>query len=140
MPCIYFTYLFGGANGSGTAAQPAAPQATAAAAPSPKPSHGATIEAHDWLTTLNPQAYLVQIMATPKRPLLDNFLAKHPVNLEQRTSIVRTQSRGSDWYVLLVGPYQDRSAANAAVEQLPAVFKKNEPWVRKVSAVQQKAR
>lgn len=126
-----------------------APEPTTAAAPAPAPEPTPppaaaepvteTGSGQDWLSQLDPQAYLVQLLATPNKDSLDQFLAGSS-SLPAGTQVVRTQSKGKDWYVLLLGPFADRAAAGDAVAQLPEVIQRNQPWIRSVNSVQATAR
>ena len=135
-----------------TAASPGLDQETVTASTAAPSSQGKTPNtkknapktSQQWLNQLNPQDYVVQLLATPQKDAVTTFLANNRANLEtsptRTTSIVRTNSKGQDWYVLLLGPFTNEQGARAAVAELPPALRDNDPWVRQVSAVRAIAR
>jgi septal ring-binding cell division protein DamX len=89
----------------------------------------------DWLQRLNPSDYLVQLIASPNQTGVDKFLAANGGSLPAQFNTARTWSKGRQWHVVLMGPFANRNQARAAISQLPAGLRRNNPWIRQVSTV-----
>ncbi|MFO1351798.1 MAG: SPOR domain-containing protein [Gammaproteobacteria bacterium] len=116
------------------AAEPASAQTPAPAKPVVRPSQD------DWLSSLDPREYVVQLLASADKSALDEVITAYGQHLPMPPQIARTLSKGQAWYVLLLGPYTDAGAANTALKTLPADLRKRNPWVRKIATVQAAAR
>lgn len=79
--------------------------------------------------------YVLQWLAANERAPLEELKRRYPV-LQQAT-IAQYKRAGRDWYVLLDGPYDNRSAAMAALESPPRVQMAKElyPWTRSVASI-----
>lgn len=85
------------------------------------------------ITTTAPQlhkgnAYSIQLAARQNKADLTQFMQQH--NLSGQTRIYQTQVNGQRWYVLLYGNFPSRTAAYAAVKQLPTNLQQPGFWVR----------
>jgi septal ring-binding cell division protein DamX len=83
---------------------------------------------------------VVQLVASADQRGLDRFLAANQNSISSPFSTARTLSKGREWHVVLMGPFSNRSQANAAINQLPSRLRQNNPWVRQVSSVLSAAR
>jgi len=110
----------------------AKPPAPPAAAPS-KPAQTASREA-EWLRQRQPDEYVVQLVAASRQQALQDFIARH--RFPGTPLSFRTYSKGKTWYVLVLGPYQNRRQARAALAKLPAELQRYEPWARSVESLQ----
>lgn len=120
---------------------PPAPVQTAMVEKQPAaPVTSGNIGSDGWLQQLNPQDYLVQLIASANRRDLDRFLSANQGAIGSQINIARTLSKGREWHVVLMGPFANRSQANAAINQLPSRIRQNEPWIRQVSSVAAAAR
>ena len=89
------------------------------------------------LARLQPEDYLLQIIATPNRAALDKYIKTHKAALPlQRLQVVIMRRQDKDWHVLFLGPFGDKHSAKEALQALPEVVKKDGPWVRTVESVQ----
>lgn len=91
----------------------------------------------NWLQGLDPQAYVVQLIALSQAQAVDDLLARFQAELPA-AGTTRINSKGQQWHVLLLGPYADKAQAERAYAALPTELKqgKPEPWIRRVEAVQ----
>lgn len=96
----------------------------------------APITSTDWLQGLNPQAYVVQLMALLQAQAVEDLLARFQTKLPA-IGAAQISSKGQQWHVLLLGPYADKAHAERAYAALPEELKRsNKPWIRRVEAVQ----
>ena len=82
-------------------------------------------------------AWAVQLIALQTMAEVDAFAAAHDL---EAPNAVRIRSQGVDWYVMILGVFDDRSAADAAAEawtdsQQPY----SKPWVRPLGPLKQAA-
>ena len=111
--------------------QEATEQAVAAIKPPAQTTGSAS-----WLGQLNPNDYVVQLMAAPEAAAVDKFLVRNQEKLPVAANSAMTVSKGRTWHVVLMGPFSDSGDAKSALKLLPEKVRKNKPWVRKVSTVQ----
>ncbi len=88
-----------------------------------------------WLSQLEGDDYLVQIMALSSRPGLEQFVSTHLGNVKPQPQIALTRSKGHDWYVLLWGPFDTNEKAKEMLAGLPKEVRKNKLWVRTVTSI-----
>jgi septal ring-binding cell division protein DamX len=120
---------------------PSPPTQTAMIEKPPAPARrNNNVSSDGWLQQLNPQDYVVQLVASADQRGLDRFLAANQNSISSPFSTARTLSKGREWHVVLMGPFSNRSQANAAINQLPSRLRQNNPWVRQVSSVLSAAR
>ena len=101
--------------------------------PSPKPVVGDPRIA--WLKTLPPDHYMLQMMGAEEKSTVDRFLAQYPSL--QKVVFYRTLRKGKHWYIVVQGNYASYDAAKAGIGKLPTSLRREKPWARKVSAIQQ---
>lgn len=80
-------------------------------------------------------AWAVQLIALQTQAEVDAFAAEHEL---AQPNAVRIRSQGADWFVMILGIYNDRSEADAAAEawtnsQQPY----SKPWVRPLGPLKQ---
>ncbi|OED43284.1 hypothetical protein ACH42_10460 [Endozoicomonas sp. (ex Bugula neritina AB1)] len=80
--------------------------------------------------------YVLQWLAANERGSLERLKQRYPVL--QDATIAHYRRSEKDWYVLLDGPYQNRSAAMAALQSSPRAQMSRElyPWTRSLASIQ----
>ena len=89
------------------------------------------------LTEVPPDYYVVQLVALGTKEALEEYAARKAL---QGMSAARVERNGRLFYVLLLGVYPDRQAADDAAANLPPEFGEFDPWVRRVESLQQAIR
>ena len=80
-------------------------------------------------------AWAVQLIALQTRAEVDAFAAEHALD---RPNAVRIRSQGADWFVMILGVYNDRSEADAAAEAWTSRQQPySKPWVRPLGPLKQ---
>lgn len=92
----------------------------------------------DWLLSLPPEGYTLQLLGSRHEKTLRAFVRRH--GLESMTAYYRTRHKGGGWYVLLYGLYTDRDEASVAVGTLPPAVRNNAPFPRTIQSVQKAIR
>lgn len=93
------------------------------------------IKGADWLSSQNSNSYTLQILGTHELINLQNFIKQYSHITE--LAMFKTTYRNKDWYVLVYGIYSTRTEAQAALTQMPEVFKNTKPWIRSIASVQE---
>lgn len=75
--------------------------------------------------------FTIQLLASHSKSELEHFAKVH--HIKGKMKILRSQSRNVNWYVLTYGEYKQRGLAKQAVNHLPSVLAKLNPWVRQLS-------
>jgi len=78
--------------------------------------------------------YAVQLVAVSTKGNLEDFASKHKI---QGMSAARVWNGDQLFYVLLLGIYETRTNAEAAISSLAPPFDKMKPWVRSLDSLQQ---
>lgn len=86
----------------------------------------------------NPNHFTLQLIGVSNEVAMKKFIAKN--QLGPKAKYFHSHLNGKDWYVLVYGDYESRSAAQAAIQSLPSVVQSQHPWVRAVSSVQSSVR
>lgn len=108
---------------------------TAAPVAETRPAESATpVQGNAWLMSQDGKAYTIQLAASAYEDAIIRFIKKQPATPELR--YVHVQRRGKDWYTVLYGAYVSASQARDIVDTLPRSLVKNQPWVRRISALQ----
>ncbi|VAW58428.1 hypothetical protein MNBD_GAMMA11-153 [hydrothermal vent metagenome] len=102
--------------------------------PEPEVSSGEAVASGTGLSILDQPAnyYTVQLMASVDIDRVHRFAEENQISTE---FIVATQRDGVTWHVLLLGIYEDYSAASASKSEVAPLLK-TEPWIRRVGSVQ----
>lgn len=87
-----------------------------------------------WLKNLDPSRYTLQVVATKERKQLQALVKKE--NLQSEYAYFSKPVKGTTYYVLVVGSYENRNEAISAAAKLPSNLRKNKPWPVPVSNVQ----
>ena len=120
---------------------PARPTAAAPAAPAPPdaaaPEHAYRPDRPVPLTEVPPDYYIVQLVALGTKEALEEYATRKAL---QGMSAARVERDGRLFYVLLLGVYPNRQAADDAAASLPPELGEFDPWVRRVESLQQAIR
>ena len=132
--------VFGPLKKPASATKPAAAPKVQAVAAKPTVSKPVSPPKIDWLEQLNPDYYLVQLMAAPEKQSLQKFIAANKDSIPAQAKTLLTHSRGRDWFVLLIGPFTDSAQAKTAIKKLPLALQEHKPWPRSVASVKRAVR
>ena len=89
------------------------------------------------LEELNPDDFLVQVIATSTRADLDKYMQTHQASLQQPVLVVLMYSKGKYLYTLFLGPIPELADAEQALAALPATMRAGGAWIRKVTSVKE---
>ncbi len=89
----------------------------------------------DWILNQDPNAYTIQIVASPSKENLLAFIAKNA--LTNNTAYYQKFSSDKDWYVLVHGIYPSRDEALEGIQQLSDSLKKNSPYPIQIKFLQE---
>lgn len=91
--------------------------------------------AANWLSTLDPDQYTLQLLSDTEENNVRRFVAG---NVDPgQGGYFSSRIKGGVWYSVVYGVYPDYESAKQAVEQLPASLRKLKPWIRRVESIQQ---
>jgi DamX protein len=105
----------------------AAPAITKVAA-TPKASSGGT----GWYASQAPSSYVVQVLGTGAEANAQAFVREQGAQYHY----FKKQLQGKSLYVVTYGGFTSRSAAQAAISNLPAKLKAGGPWPRTIASIQ----
>jgi DamX protein len=78
----------------------------------------------------------VQLLGAVETKRLENYLAELSKLVDiQQVYVYRTKAGNKPAFSVLIGSYPDRTAANAALEQLPAKLKAQRPYLRTAQGI-----
>lgn len=113
----------------------AAPPTAASGSQRPAEIH-ATPRSRDaaWIRDQPRNAFTIQILGLGHERGVRDFLRQEA--LEGDIAWFQTQRNGSAWFVAIFGSYPNAEAARAAIGDLPASVRRNQPWIRSFGSVQ----
>ena len=119
-----------------SAAPPAAVRQTP---PASRPSRESAYRPGDPvpLTEVPPHYYVVQLVALGSKESLEEYATRKAL---RGMSAARVERGGRLFYVLLLGVFPTRAAADEAAANLPAALSEFDPWVRRVESLQEAIR
>lgn len=85
------------------------------------------------LASLSGDLYTVQLMTMSGKHRLDDYLDEHDIS---DLPIACLQHDGGRHYAVLLGFYPSFSEAQQAMRELPALFEKKNPWIRRLRSLQ----
>ncbi len=85
-----------------------------------------TLNSSDWILKQNPNAYTIQIVASPNENNLLDFAKRNSLN--ENTAYYKKTSSDKGWFVLVHGIYDSREKALSGIESLSESLKKNTPY------------
>jgi type II secretory pathway predicted ATPase ExeA len=89
----------------------------------------------DWILKQDPNAYTIQIVASPSEQNLLAFTKKN--SLFKNTAYYKKTSADKSWFVLIHGIYASRDAAQQGIEGLSDALKKNTPYPIQIKYLQE---
>jgi len=87
-----------------------------------------------WIRSLPADHFALQLLSAREKATVEKFLTLYPS--VQQLSYYRTVRNGAPWFVVVQGNYPSREAAQSAVAKLPENLQKQQPWIRKLEAIQ----
>ncbi len=101
---------------------------------------GRIVQTRKWLRSAQ-DGYTIQVMLTEdSNPAgLERLLASAPPESVQRLYIYPARVRGSERWSVVYGAYPDFAAAQAALQEIPALFQANGPFIRSVKSIRKEA-
>lgn len=111
--------------------EPVAPPPAKVAKPpaASKPPYSLT-----WLKSQPESSYVLQLFGVRDRTAAENFVRERKLTGE--SAVLTTRHAGGPWYVVLWGHYPDRSAAQAAIGDLPVKLAGTSPWARPIKSLE----
>jgi len=98
------------------------------------PKSASNIRQESWILAQDPANYTIQLLGTGNEKLLVALIKR--LNITDKAAYYRNARLDKPWYALTYGTYTSISAANDAIDQLPADLMKGQPWIRKYSNIQ----
>jgi len=89
----------------------------------------------EWILKQDPNAYTIQMVASPSEENLLNFAKKNA--LVKNTAFYKKTAADKNWYVLVHGAYPSRDEALSNIEKLSEVLKKNSPYPVQIKYLQE---
>ena len=89
----------------------------------------------DWILKQDPNAYTIQIVASPSESNLIDFAKKN--SLQEQTAYYKKSATDKAWFVLVHGIHSSREDALKSIEQLPDTLKKNKPYPIQIKYLQE---
>jgi len=107
----------------------------------PQGAGAAVLHDSQWLLQQNPKAYTVQLVTSPSQGDMARFIDRNMAHLalDSLAYSVSEAARG-ERYNLFFGVFPTVTQARAAIADLPAELRVNEPWVRPLRSVQESLR
>ncbi|NOX07985.1 MAG: AAA family ATPase [Gammaproteobacteria bacterium] len=99
------------------------------------PSNEVVLQPPEWLLQQNPTHYTLQLLSARKQSSILDFSKKY--NDIQYLAHFNHTVKGRQWHVITAGIYPSRVAAKKAILTLPKALQANQPWPRRLSAIQQ---
>ncbi len=79
-------------------------------------------------------AYVLQLVAASKKDSLLGYIAKQ-TNKDELHMYRRVKGEDDQWYIVVIGPYNNKGAAESARSSLPANQREAGPWPKSIDAV-----
>ncbi|MBL4821514.1 MAG: AAA family ATPase [Gammaproteobacteria bacterium] len=83
-------------------------------------------------------SFTLQLLGSRSETSVKNFISDNDGGASY--TYFETRYREQPWFVVVYGSYPDRSAATAAIPQLPGSLSDLKPWARNISEIQQDIR
>ncbi len=92
------------------------------------------------LLSAEPNEYLLQLLGVRSEKSAKSFMARFARQLDaEKLSVYQTQYKGQPWFVVVYGPFNNKSSANSEASSLGRTLK-SRPWIRPVSKIQEDIR
>lgn len=115
-----------------TPAPAAAPARPAAAAATSDPTAPLAAQ-HSRIRALPANQFTVQLLGSTSRANVEDFVRRHA-----NTPLYwfETRNQGNPWFVIMMGAYPSRAAAQTAASGLTGELGRLEPWIRSIGTIQ----
>lgn len=97
-----------------------------------------SIQGSHWILTRNADHYTIQLASTADENSAVEFLGE--LNMTHTVAVCPYVHAGRTRYALVLGTFETRSAATAALRHLPDSLRRAGAWIRKFSTLQQATR
>ncbi|WP_018691568.1 SPOR domain-containing protein [Algicola sagamiensis] len=79
--------------------------------------------------------YILQLAGLSQESVMKKFISEY----QQLNDLLvyQTQRQSKDWYIVLMGPFQNRDDAKSHISSLPKSLQKQSPWSKPTKAVQE---
>lgn len=101
--------------------------------PAPVPKPTAKTDAEKLLAIK--QGAVVQLFGSYEKANADKFVKQWQPQLKHTFYQYQTKHQSKAWFVVVVGEFKDKSAAQRAVQTWPAKLRAERPWVRNINDV-----
>ena len=91
----------------------------------------------EWLRSQPRHHFTIQIAAARDRDAIHRYARGIPSPTATDLAWTRIEREDQHWYTLFQGRYPDERRAQAAIDELPAEMRQNQPWVRSFHSIQQ---
>ncbi len=116
-------------NSASGAPEPAVASDTAApSAPQANREQGDLTPFESAVLAAPADSYLVQMMGSRSRPAAEQFVSERLAGRE--AGVITSSFQGDPWYVVVLGVFADRQAAQSVLQALPASLRELNPWAR----------
>ena len=122
------------ATGTSTVSQATEQTAQKVIAAAPKVVSNPIKQTLDTPTTPK-EGFVIQLGAYGLHETRARFCAEHQI-CDDKLIDYQAERNNHTMRLFILGPYPDRKAAQAAMEQLPTSLKKNKPWIKSVASIQ----
>ncbi len=120
------------APAASTPAPAAAPARPAAAASTSDPTAPLASQ-HTRIRALPANQFTVQLLGSTSRANVEDFVRRHA---SSPLYWFETRNQGNPWFVVMMGAYPSRAAAQTAASGLTGELGRLEPWIRGIGTVQ----
>ncbi len=120
------------APAASTPAPAAAPARPAAAASTSDPTAPLASQ-HTRIRALPANQFTVQLLGSTSRANVEDFVRRHA---SSPLYWFETRNQGNPWFVVIMGAYPSRAAAQTAASGLTGELGRLEPWIRGIGTVQ----
>jgi len=120
------------APAASTPAPAAAPARPAAAASTSDPTAPLASQ-HTRIRALPANQFTVQLLGSTSRANVEDFVRRHA---STPLYWFETRNQGNPWFVIMMGAYPSRAAAQTAASGLTGELGRLEPWIRSIGTVQ----
>jgi len=99
------------------------------------PDYVSGVRGSVWFKQQEPGAYVLQLISAQNLGNIENLLKGQEGSKDQLSGYIKYTPSWKPRYLLFYGHYQDRKAAEEAIQGMPADFKKVNPWPRTIGNI-----
>ena len=86
-----------------------------------------------WLAKANNKDYVVQLFGAWDQEGAEKAIKGFKLSKDLQISV--TERDGKAWFVVVMGPFKNKAAAQASIADLPKRVTREGPWVRSVASL-----